>query len=34
MEGGGASGSDATSDFGPRNSIAFCITRFPNQTSQ
>jgi hypothetical protein len=28
MDGGGASGSDAASDFGPRNSIAFCITRF------
>jgi hypothetical protein len=34
MDGGAASGSDAASDFGPRNSIAFCITRFPNQTSQ
>jgi hypothetical protein len=32
MDGGAASGSDAASDFGPRNSIAFCITRFPNQT--
>src|SRR4051812_10499642 len=31
MDGGGASGSDAASDFGPRNSIAFCITRFPDQ---
>ena len=34
MAGGAASGSDAASDFGPRNSITFCIARFPNQNSQ
>jgi hypothetical protein len=40
MEGGAtASGSDTTSEFGPRNSITFCIVHskasfIPNQSSQ
>jgi hypothetical protein len=33
MEGGGASGSDTASDFGPRNSITFCIAQFQIRTA-
>ena len=33
MDGGAAGGSAAGSDFGPRNSITFCIVRFQTRTA-